>query len=295
MKYLIIGSNGLVGKNLTFELFENNIPFTATFNKTTTNEHFLKCDILIKSDIENVFEIAKPDVVINATNLAGGVDFCENNPDIAKSFQYESNKIIGNFCLKYNSKYVLISTDYVFDGLNPPYSENDKVNPLNIYGSYKLLAEQWITENIQNSLIIRTTNVFGWDPLTTTPNFLMNLFFKLSEAKTINVPSFLYGNPTYANDLAKAIIELCTKNANGIFNIVGSSFINRYDWAVKFCKIMGFDEKLLIKSENPPQNMIPRPLLSNLSTQKFIKTYNTKLHNVDESLELFYKESKLAR
>jgi len=290
MKFLILGGNGLVGKSLLQQLNHSAHEVVATFNNFVPDQNALKCNILNTVELLKVFEKVKPDVVINATNLAGGVDYCESNPELAKKFHLIANIEIGNLCTKHDAKMVLISTDYVFDGENSPYNEEDKPNPLNKYGQYKLEAEQWMQTNLENHLIVRTTNVFGWDPLTKTPNFIMGLYFKLVENQHINVPSFLSGNPTHVSCLSKAIIEIVEKGATGVFHIVGSSFINRYEWALKFCELMNFDKRLIAENPIVPKQMIPRPLNSNLSTCKFTKLFKTNLHNVDEGLKFFIAE-----
>lgn len=290
MKYLIFGGDGLIGSNLRKITAKHGHQVFATSVNEVSFEKALYCNILHLNDLETVFEKTKPDIVINATNLAGGVDFCEKNPELSDQFHYEANVNIGNLCLKYNSKYVIISTDYVFDGSKPPYSEDDEVNPLNVYGKSKLKAEQWLLNNLPDSLVVRTTNVFGWDPTTKTPNFLMGLYFRLTDNQQVKVPDYLWGNPTHAADLSSAIVELCENNHSGIFHVVGTSFIDRYEWSMMFCSIMELDSSLIIKSDSQPQFMVPRPLKSNLSITKFRSHCKTKLHNVEEGLKMFLEE-----
>jgi len=294
MKYLIFGGNGLVGSNLRKILQQKGETVFATSIDPEAFGNAILCNILNISELKEVFNITKPDVVINATNLAGGVDFCEKNPELSEKFHFDANVNIGKLCLQYKSIYVIISTDYVFDGSNPPYLEKDETHPLNFYGKHKLMAEKWLISNMPDSLIIRTTNVFGWDPFTKTPNFLMGLYFRLIENQQVKVPSFLWGNPTHAADLSNAIIELCENHEPGteIFNVVGSSFINRYEWSIKFCEIMNLETSLIIKSEDIPYNMVPRPLKSNLSISKFKSLYKTPLHNVDDGLIMLLEEKK---
>ena len=183
----------------------------------------------------------------------------------------------------------MISTDYVFDGKNAPYKEDDIPNPLNVYGRLKLEAEKWLVNNVPKHIIVRTTNVFAWDPETITPNYMMNLYRTIKDNKQFKAPSFLWGNPTYVDDLASAIIELCLIKMNGVFHVVGSSFINRYDWAIKACKIAGWDESLVIETKDVPANMVPRPLRSSLDTRKFRSLCKTKLGDVEKGIRSFVK------
>jgi glycosyltransferase involved in cell wall biosynthesis len=160
---------------------------------------------------------------------------------------------------------------------------------LNLYGKLKLEGEQYIRANLEHYVIARTTNVFAWDPETQTPNFLMHLVNTLKENDRIKVPGFLYGNPTYAGDLAAGIMDLIAHKHYGLYHIVGSEYINRYDWAVKCIEMAGIKGKTIEKIETPPADMVPRPLKSHLDTGKFRQVSNIKLHNVEEGLKIFIR------
>lgn len=288
MKFLIFGGTGLVGKNLRKLL---NADYTFFTSRSISQErNSIVCDILKREDLEKAFKIARPDVVINASNLAGGVDFCENNPEIAEKFHYGATVDIGNLCIENGSKFVFISTDYVFDGTKGPYKEDDETNPLNKYGSYKLKAENWLKANIKDHLIVRTTNVFGWDPETKTPNYLMNVYFKNQKNEEINAPSYLSGNPTHAFNLSQAILELCARGKTGIFHVVGKAYLDRHHWTLKFTEKLRLNNARIKEIKYPPVNIVPRPLMSNLDTAKFEKECATKLMNLDEGMEKFFQE-----
>lgn len=286
MKFLVLGGNGLVGKELQSILTQKGYPFVATYRNNNT-EGKVVADITNAEQLAQVFNDVKPTVVINAVNLAGGVDYCENNPDIAHQHHFLANKNIADLALQHNAKFVMISTDYVFDGTKPPYSEDDEPNPLNVYGKEKLAAERYMLDTVSNSLVCRTTNVFGWDPNTKTPNYLIGIYPKLQAGERVNAPSFLQGNPTYANDLAGAIVALVEKEATGIYNVVGPECINRYQWATRFCEIMGLDATLLNNIEAPPANMVPRPLQSNLKIDKLLAATHYPMKGVEEGLQAF--------
>lgn len=287
--YLIIGASGLLGKQISLLFTKNNSNWIGTFNKRQ-KPGLLPLDITESARVQDFFLKIKPSYVFLCANLTGGVDFCEKNPEIGKRFYIEGTKLVGKNCLNCGSTLVFISTDYVFDGAGGPYRENDNKSPLNIYGRLKLEAEEWIQANLKKYIIIRTTNVYGWDPQTITPNYMMQLYRSLERKAPFNAASFLWGNPTYAPDLARAAIELAENNAAGIFHVVGKTFINRYDWAIKACKVFNMDSSLIKEIKEPSSNMIPRPLKSNLDTKKFISMYTTELHDLDHGLELMKNE-----
>jgi dTDP-4-dehydrorhamnose reductase len=287
---LVLGANGLVGRAVG-KILEGKYEWSGTYFRRE-ELGLIKLDVTSSSNLREIFDKVKPDCVVNCANLAGGVDYCESHPDIAKRFHLEANISIGKLCKQYNARMVLISTDYVFDGRSAPYQEDDKPNPLNIYGRLKLEAEKWLVKKVAGHTVVRTTNVFGWDPATATPNYMMNLCRTVNARKQFRAPSYLWGNPTYVDDLAAAIVELCSSGMNGVFHVVGSSFINRYDWAIKACRIAGWDESLVVATNNIPDNMVPRPLKSNLDTRKFRSLCKTELRDVDNGIRAFLKEMK---
>jgi dTDP-4-dehydrorhamnose reductase len=289
MKYLILGANGLIGRYFVRLCKEKGIDYAGT-RYSREGEGLLPFNQLEFDRIPVFFNEVSPTVVVNAIGLAGGVNFCEENPGIGRNYHVDATKVMVDWCKKTGAVFVYISTDYVFDGENPPYKEEDETNPLNLYGRLKLEGEQHIRSNLERYMIARTTNVFGWDPETRTPNFLMNLMEMLKDKDRVKVPGFLYGNPTYVGDLAVGITDLIEKQHYGLYHIVGSENINRYDWALKLVDMVGLKGKTLEKIEIPPADMVLRPLRSHLDTGKFRKVSSVKLHNVEEGLRLFVNE-----
>jgi len=287
--YLIAGANGLLGNRLAAALEKRKIAWQGTYCRRPA-PGLLPLDITDPGSVDGFFSKSRPEAVFLCANLAGGVDFCQKNPQIGRKFYVDGTKAVAAKAKDAGAVFVFVSTDYVFDGTKGPYREDDRSCPLNLYGGLKLEAEEWIKSNLKDYLIVRTTNIFGWDPQTVTPNYMMQFYRSLKQGNAFNAPSFLWGNPTYAPDLAEAIFELTEKKARGLFHVVGSSFINRYDWAVQAAKIFGFDVSLVKEVKEPAPNMIPRPLRSNLDSSKFRSLYKTPLRDVTQGLESMRKE-----
>ena len=286
---LVIGANGLLGAALGRLLSEKNISWTGTYNKRP-KDGLLRLDITDPESVKELFFKIEPNVVFDCANLAGGVDFCESHPDIAKIFHLDSTINIGAQCKAMGAKMVFVSTDYVFDGTRGPYKEDVAPNPLNLYGKLKLSAEDWLQKNLKDAIVARTTNVYGWDPDTVTPNYMMSLFRAAKHGKPFNAPSFLWGNPTYAGDLAAALLELYLSGAAGLFHVVGDSFVNRHEWATAACGVFGLDGSKVREIKDAPSAMVPRPLKSWLNNEKFKRSYKTVLHDMRSGLELMNKD-----
>ena len=174
MRYLLLGANGLIGQQFVRLCKEKGIAWVGTryFRETPGLIAFNQLEF---EKIPKVFNEISPTVIINCIGLAGGVNFCEANPEIGRKYHVEATKIMVDWCRQNQAAFVYLSTDYVFDGNHPPYQEEDDTHPLNLYGRLKLEGENYIRGNLEKYVISRTTNVFGWDPQTRTPNFLMHV------------------------------------------------------------------------------------------------------------------------
>jgi dTDP-4-dehydrorhamnose reductase len=286
---LVLGANGLVGGRLAALLAARGEAWVGTCRRRSA-AGLRPLDVTDPGQLAAIFAEIRPAVVYHCANLAGGVDFCESHPDEAAAFHLEATRELGRRCAAVDAALVFISTDYVFDGTAGPYHEDDPTHPLNHYGRLKLEAEQWLREHLERHVIARTTNVFGWDPRTVTPNFLMGLLRGLAAGRPVNVPSFLWGNPTEAGDLAAALRELAGARAWGVHHVVGSSFIDRLTWARKACDVFGLDASLLREVVEPPTGMVPRPLRSWLATDRFTARFTTALNDVDAGLARMKRE-----
>ena len=223
MKILILGSKGQLGKCLKEQL--TNAEINATF--FCRNE----LDIVDFDKAREVIQKVSPNVIINATAYTA-VDKAENNIEDANLVNHEAIANIASISKAINCWLIHLSTDYVFDGLsNIPYKEHNITNPKNIYGISKLNGEKAIKHSGCNYIIIRTSWVFSEHG----NNFLktmINLGKKLNE---LNIVSDQIGCPTYAQDLAKSIIQIVHKlNSNhikpGIFNYCGDKPCSWYEF-----------------------------------------------------------------
>src|SRR3989338_1850382 len=171
---LVIGANGLIGRYVTKALTKASISWKGTYCKRP-DASFLKLNFLEEEEIKNILFSLTPKVVFLCSNLAGGVDFSQRHPKEARAFHVQALQKLGVYCHEIQAFLFFISTDYVFDGTRGPYEENASPCPLNVYGRLKLEAEEWLQIHLSNYVIIRTTNVYGWDPDSVTPNYLMQL------------------------------------------------------------------------------------------------------------------------
>ncbi|AND85380.1 sugar nucleotide-binding protein [Clostridium tyrobutyricum] len=279
---LIVGASGFLGNEL-YKIFKKDSSYKTygTYSKNE-NSNLLYLDVTDIESIKKVFEKIKPNIIIITAALTN-VEYCEESKENVYKINVEGIKNISNISKPYNCKVIYISTEYVFDGKNGPYSEIDEVNPINYYGKTKLSGEKVIQTYIRNYMIVRTTVVYGWN--LESKNFIMQLIKNLNENKIMKVPVDQISSPTYCPNLASMIKESCDNNLCGVFNIVGKDVMNRYEFAVKSAEVLNLDKNLLVpvKTENLGQ-IAKRPLNAGLKIDKIYKKLKCKPVNVHDGL-----------
>lgn len=282
---LIFGASGLVGQYMIKSL-EEKFSITGTDNKFDTENDLIKLDFTDFDEVTKLFDLLKPALAVNAVNLAGGVDFCEKEKILAKKYHFDAIVNMCENCKSHDSAFVFISTDYVFDGKNGPYSEDSEPNPLNLYGLLKLMAEEAVARTLIKYLVVRTTNVYGYDPKSKTPNYVTSLLRKLSAGEKVKAPFDQFGNPVLADNLSDAIADLLDQEKYGLYNIAGPDRISRFDWAKLIAETFNQDAFLI---EPVPTSIFtlaaPRPLESGFILDKAISDLRIDLVPVASGLD----------
>lgn len=282
MKVLVIGASGLVGSHCLDYFTEKQMSVLGThLNFKTDNTLFF--DPLHKDGFDflenNNF---LPNIIIHCGALTN-VDYCEENDIESYNLTVESTKVIVNYCKNRNVKLIYISTDYIFDGTNGPYTENASPNPINVYGKHKLEAEL-IVQNLNNYIIARITNVYGEEERS--KNFIAHLLnlIKSKIDKTFNLPYDQFATPVYARDIARMLYLLISDNKEGIYNLSSTDYYNRFQLANKVKSYFSETDHLNLNpiSTKSLEQKAKRPLLGGLLNNKFITEYpEFELTNVD--------------
>ena len=207
------------------------------------------------------------------------VDGCENNPEIAEKVNALSIKSMLEI---FQGFFVHISTDYVFDGKEGPYKEEDNVNPISIYGKTKLLGEEIIIKNSKQWAILRTNVLFGIDSKASFVNWVVN---SLKFDKDINVVDDQINNPIWINDFATIIDLVISNNINGLFHIGSDTFCSRYEFAHMIAEIFDLKKEKIHPITTESLNQIAlRPLKSGLISKKLLSKLGIKNINLKKSL-----------
>ena len=178
MKILVTGSFGQLGRSL-FNYLKSNYEIFWTGRNIPLSEKGFYLDICDRINLKELISLLKPDIVLNLAAMTN-VDYCEEKSDLAKEINTTG---VSNICDVFKGKIVQLSTDYVFDGKNGPYGEDDAVSPLSVYGKTKLEAEKIITSHNSNNLIIRGNVLYDNCP-NSKASFLNWVVKSLKKKKT---------------------------------------------------------------------------------------------------------------
>ena len=281
----IIGNNGMLGKELSLLFDSCNLSYIGTDKEI---------------DITNVTALQKfamgKDItwIVNCAAYTA-VDKAEEERDLCYKINVTGSENIAKTAKEINSKLIYISTDYVFDGSkNSAYNEEDKVNPLSVYGKTKLEGEIKIMENNEKSVILRTAWLYGQHG----KNFVFTMLNLMKTKEEIGVVSDQWGAPTWTKDLAEAIFTIIKKDISvyGIYNASGEGKTNWHEFAKEIQEI-AYQKKILnnkIKINSLTTNEYPtkatRPMYSLLNKAKLKNTFGFVFQEWRESLNNFFNE-----
>lgn len=280
---LVTGANGQLGSEIQ-NLATDIKSFEFIFSDVTT------LDITDEVDLSYFFENNKIDYIINCAAYTA-VDKAEDNVEICNKINATAIKNLIGFSRENNIKFITISTDYVFNGTNSrPYTEDDKTIPNSVYGSSKLAGELEALK-YENSIIIRTS----WLYSHYGPNFIKTMLTLAETRSELNVIFDQIGTPTYAADLAEAIIEIIrysenTEFVSGIYNYSNEGVTSWYDFAKSIFRITDTNCKVYpIETKDYPTPAI-RPHYSLLNKAKIKNTFNLFIPHWEDSLRECLKE-----
>ena len=284
MKIFIVGGSGVIGSYFVKSFAKENSDITYTYYKNKVSyTKGINLDVQDRDDTLKTLKKFQPDLIIIANALTG-VDFCEDNPSLAESINVKGTKNIVDGCKSVNSKLVFISTSAVFNGTKSEYSENDKPNPTGIYGLTKFQGEKIIQESNLPFLILRTDQPYCWKEKWQHTNSVIRVIENLEKNQQFKEVVDWYNTPTYVPDFVNATKELIQKDLEGIFHLVGSDFISRYDWSQKVADIFHL-KKNLIKPIDSSELKLPVERNNiKLNNNKLLQNTGYKMAGVEEGL-----------
>ena len=273
---LITGSHGQLGN----EMQQAAKSFPA-FNYLYTDIEDL--DICDRAALNAFVKANKVNIIVNCAAYTA-VDKAEDDVELCYKINSDAVRNIGEVASENNLKVVQISTDYVFDGTNHiPYTEDQPVCPDTVYGKSKLAGEQALMASCKDAVIIRT----AWLYSSFGNNFVKTMIKLGTERDSLNVIFDQIGSPTYAADLAHAILKVLSHETfvPGIYHFSDEGVCSWYDFTKTIHRIAGIAcDVHPIKTKDYPART-PRPHYSVLNKAKIKSTYGIVIPHWEESLE----------
>ncbi len=276
-KIVILGGKGQLGQ--CFRKISSDYDDQHEFIFVGSDE----LDITDEDAVHGFFSEQKPQVCINAAAYTA-VDKAEQEPGMASAINGDAVRYIAEACKQSDALLIHISTDYVFDGeTNISYSEDNFTNPQGVYGATKLQGEEYALEYHSQSVIIRTS----WLYSEFAKNFVKTMLRLFGEKEEIGVVADQFGQPTYAVDLAKAIMTIINaeRKVYGVFHFSNYPETTWYHFAQKIAEITESSIKINSIATTEFPTPARRPMRSTMALDKIEETYGVELRHWETALE----------
>jgi dTDP-4-dehydrorhamnose reductase len=244
MKLLITGASGLLGINLALEAIQDhNIVGVDRGKLKSAPFPVVKANFYDRHVFIPALDAFHPDWVINCAALTD-LDECEKHAGQAKILNTNLARDLAVDCAERRIKLIHLSTDAVFDGTKQDaYTEEDEPNPQSIYARTKLDGERAVQE-VNPQAIIARVNFFGWS-LSGRRSLSEFFFNNLSEGKNVNGFTDVIFCPMWVNHLSQTLIAMLENNLSGLYHVVGSQAISKYQFGLEVANRFGLKESLI--------------------------------------------------
>lgn len=273
MKVFITGASGLVGSNCLKYFKQQGWDAIGTYFSYQAKDTFY-FDTLNPSNPENYDVYGfNPDVILHCGALTH-VDLCEDEPEVSYQQTVVSTQNMLEIAKKCQAKFIFISTDYIYDGINGPYHEDASVNPLSIYGQHKLEGEKLVESSGLDFITIRINNVYGDEERG--KNFVARIVSQILEGKDLmlKLPSDQYSTPVNAWDISRCLYLLIQDKKQGFYHISSTDYMSRIQLSLTILKYFPKAKFTLIPMTTDQLNQkAARPLQGGLKNHKFMNEY----------------------
>lgn len=267
LKVLITGVNGLLGQALVHTLKGHyqitGIGLEEQAYLPTDGWEYHRVDITRTAELKAFYKQLCPDFIVNTASFTN-VDRCEVEKELCWRVNVKGIENLAMMARRNQAHVVHYSTDYIFDGKNGPYSEDDRPNPINYYGKSKLASENTLLKEEFPVTIVRTCVLYGTGARVKT-NFFLWVLEKLQQQEPFKVVTDQYNNPTLVEDLAMGTQLILDQQMTGIFNLAGPEVLNRLEFARLIARVFGYSPDLIGETRTETLNQLAkRPVYGGL-------------------------------
>jgi dTDP-4-dehydrorhamnose reductase len=244
MRILVTGASGLLGLNLSLAALPSHQVIGVDRSKLTgVPFELLNMDLLDEGALERIFAASRPEALIHCAALAD-MDACEADPAGSLRLNAVLPEMLAAGCAKRGIPMVHISTDAVLDGTRAGfYTEEDAPNPPGVYAQTKLEGERAVLA-VNPAAIIARVNFFGWS-LTGSRSLAEFFINNLREGKPVNGFTDVYFCPMFVGDLAETLLRMLEKGLTGLYHVVGSEALSKYEFGLAIARQFGYDPDLI--------------------------------------------------
>ncbi len=290
LKIVVTGGNGFLGAKAAKILSEQG--FDVVPSTRTGENGALKMDITNRATVFEALSKARPDALVH-TAAVTNVDWCERHQRETLEVNVAGTKNLADACRETGTKMLLVSSDFVFDGLKDGcYGEADAPNPANFYARSKLLAEQAVQKTLEDWLICRVIVLYGYNSPHDKPCFPAWVLEMLETGKKFGVVADQKTCPSLIDDVARAFGLLLKKNAKEIYHVSSGDCVSKYDFAVNTAKTFGFDTGAIVPQKTSESPLAaPRAPRLCMNASKLAKE-GFKLRNTTEGLKEYQRQKE---
>ena len=240
-KLLITGASGFLGYNIC-QRAKSGWDVYGTFfthRLEIPQVKLVRTDLTRFQETKRMFQEILPDAVIHAA-AAAKPDDCQQHPTPSSKMNVTASAEISGLCSDYNIPLVFTSSDLVFNGLNPPYSETDVPSPICVYGEQKVQAEQEMKRRYPNTVICRMALMFG-KPAPTSSGMLQNMIQSMRSNCGASLFTDEFRTPLSVQDASEGLLKALKKRP-GMLHLGGSERISRFDFGRRVANILRIDD-----------------------------------------------------
>jgi dTDP-4-dehydrorhamnose reductase len=287
-KLLVVGASGLLGSKVLSSA-RGRYESWGTYNPEVDGKDLWRLepvDMGSKDEVDKLFKKTEPDAVI-LTAAMTNVDACEKEPLVANRVNASGPTIIARACNEFGARLVHVSTDYVFDGSKSrKYRETDIPRPISVYGSSKLAGEKAVMSTAPEAAVVRTAVLYGWNPIEGKENFATWVLKKLRANEKVTLFDDQRISPTFADDLAEALLGILDKAVSGVFHVCGPDCLNRVESGLMIADVFGLDRRLIVPTPSSTVRLpAKRPAYSCLDASKAEELLGRGFMSFQEGLE----------
>lgn len=269
-RILITGTAGLLGRALLETAPCKGVEIFGTHFSTMPPRLgvYRSADVRDGVQVAQAFAWARPDVAIHAAAI-GSVDYCERHSDKAWKVNVGGVQVVGDSCLQHGAKMIFVSSNAVFNGEDPPYTEEAHTCPVNKYGQLKVEAERWVCSSGIEHAIVRPILMYGWHNRGGRGNWVTTWVQKLGRGELVKVVDDVYSKPLYAKSCAEVIWAIILQDKSGVYHAAGADHVTLHEFALRTAEVFGLDKSLIepVASDSFPQ-LAPRPRDTSFDTTK---------------------------